>query len=134
MKFNITAGVIARAKLASFERLVWRVCKGNAFIRYTDINIEDYEMNRDAEDDLKNKSVFMVFYQGEQLKSRVKKVCEGYHATIYPCPDLASERRDMMFGVNTRLEDMRTVVKQTEDHRRNMLMNTSPKLKYEMRT
>lgn len=24
-----------------------------------------------------NKSVFIIFFQGEQLKSRVKKICEG---------------------------------------------------------
>ena len=28
MKFNITAGVIERMKMASFEKLLWRVSKG----------------------------------------------------------------------------------------------------------
>ena len=25
-----------------------------------------------------NKSVFVIFFQGDQLKSRVKKICEGW--------------------------------------------------------
>jgi hypothetical protein len=28
--------------------------------------------------------------QGEQLKTRVKKICEGFRATLYPCPDQVS--------------------------------------------
>ncbi len=28
MKFNITAGVLARSKVASFERMLWRISKG----------------------------------------------------------------------------------------------------------
>jgi V-type H+-transporting ATPase subunit a len=63
----------------------------------------------------------MVFYQGEALKSRVKKICEGYHATVYPCPEKASDRREMMYGVNTRLEDLSTVLAQTEEHRRRLI-------------
>jgi V-type H+-transporting ATPase subunit a len=33
---------------------------------------------------------------------RVKKICEGYHATLYPCPQRALDRKNMLQGVNTR--------------------------------
>ena len=32
MKFNITAGVISRSKMVSFERILWRVSKGKYFV------------------------------------------------------------------------------------------------------
>ena len=32
-----------------------------------------------------------------------------YRATVYPCPELALERREMLQGVNMRLEDLLTV-------------------------
>lgn len=32
-----------------------------------------------------NKSVFIIFFQGEQLKSRVKKICEGYEIFVKNC-------------------------------------------------
>ena len=35
------------------------------------------------------------YNSGEQLKSRVKKICEGFRATLYPCPDQAANRREM---------------------------------------
>ena len=51
---------------------------------------------------------FLLFYLGEQLKSRVKKICEGFRATLYPCPDQAADRREMAVGVMQRLEDLNT--------------------------
>jgi hypothetical protein len=35
---------------------------------------------------------FNFFIIGEQLKTRVKKICEGFRATLYPCPDQATDR------------------------------------------
>ena len=51
---------------------------------------------------------FLLLYLGEQLKSRVKKICEGFRATLYPCPDQAADRREMAVGVMQRLEDLNT--------------------------
>lgn len=69
-----------------------------------------------------NKTVFIIFFQGDQLKSRVKKICEGFRATIYPCPDTPQERREMSIGVMTRIEDLKTVLGQTQDHRHRVLV------------
>ena len=60
-------------------------------------------------------------YLGEQLKSRVKKICEGFRATLYPCPDQAADRREMAVGVMQRLEDLNTVLGQTNDHRQEQI-------------
>lgn len=56
-----------------------------------------------------HKEVFIIFFQGEVLGARVRKICEGYDATIYPCPDDASQRRELELGVSTRLEDLKMV-------------------------
>lgn len=55
------------------------------------------------------KTVFIIFFQGDQLKAKVKKICEGFRATLYPCPDSPHERREMCIGVMTRIEDLNTV-------------------------
>ncbi|XP_065174747.1 V-type proton ATPase 116 kDa subunit a 1-like [Sycon ciliatum] len=112
------AGVIHRQRLAVFERLLWRACRGNVFLRYQEL---DEEINDPSTDELMLKSVFVIFYQGEQLHARVRKICEGFRATIYPCPESASERREMMMGVATRVEDVTTVLNQTRDHRHRVL-------------
>lgn len=55
------------------------------------------------------KTVFVVFYQGEELKSRVKKICAGFHASFYPCPSASSERLGMALGVKARIADLEMV-------------------------
>ena len=34
---RFVAGVIAREKVPAFERILWRACRGNVFLRYTEI-------------------------------------------------------------------------------------------------
>ena len=69
------------------------------------------------------------FNSGEQLKSRVKKICEGFRATLYPCPDQAADRREMAVGVMQRLEDLNTVLGQTNDHRHRVLVAAAKNIK-----
>lgn len=52
---------------------------------------------------------------------KVKKICESFRATLYPCPDTPTERREMSVGVMTRIEDLNTVLRQTQDHRHRVL-------------
>ena len=68
--------------------------------------------------------MFIIFFQGDQLKTRVKKICEGFRATLYPCPEAPADRREMAMGVMTRIEDLNTVLGQTQDHRHRVLVRT----------
>ena len=54
------AGVIDRARTVSFEKMLWRVSKGNIFVRFSDIE-EEMKDPKTGEDIIK--SVFMIFYQ-----------------------------------------------------------------------
>ncbi|KAM4748523.1 V-type proton ATPase 116 kDa subunit a 4 [Rhinophrynus dorsalis] len=117
-KLGFTAGVINRERMATFERLLWRVCRGNIYLKYTELDtaLEDPITKEEVK-----KNVFIIFYQGDQLKQKIKKICDGFKATVYPCPESASERRDMAADVNTRIEDLNTVITQTESHRQRVL-------------
>lgn len=75
------------------------------------------------------KSVFIIFFQGDQLKTRVKKICEGFRATLYPCPEAPADRREMAMGVMTRIEDLNTVLGQTQDHRHRVLVAAAKNIK-----
>uniref|UniRef100_A0A671S488 V-type proton ATPase subunit a n=1 Tax=Sinocyclocheilus anshuiensis TaxID=1608454 RepID=A0A671S488_9TELE len=112
------AGVIGRERIPTFERMLWRVCRGNVFLRQADI--ED-PLEDPATGDHVHKSVFIIFFQGDQLKNRVKKICEGFRASLYPCPETHQERKEMAAGVNTRIDDLQMVLNQTEDHRQRVL-------------
>jgi V-type H+-transporting ATPase subunit a len=106
--------------------MLWRACRGNVFLRVAEI--EDPLEDPHSGDEV-IKSVFVIFFQGEQLKSRVKKICEGFRATMYPCPDQATDRREMAVGVMQRLEDLNTVLGQTNDHRHRVLAAAAKNIK-----
>merc|ERR1719158_2247649 len=127
LQLGFVAGVILRERLPAFERMLWRACRGNVFLRQAEI--EDPLEDPQASSDEVYKSVFVIFFQGEQLKSRVKKICEGFRATLYPCPDQASDRREMAVGVMQRLEDLNTVLGQTNDHRHRVLVAAAKNIK-----
>uniref|UniRef100_A0A8C7P026 V-type proton ATPase subunit a n=1 Tax=Oncorhynchus mykiss TaxID=8022 RepID=A0A8C7P026_ONCMY len=116
--FLFVAGVISRERIPTFERMLWRVCRGNVFLRQADI--ED-SLEDPATGDQVYKSVFIIFFQGDQLKTRVKKICEGFRASLYPCPETPQERKEMAAGVATRIDDLQMVLNQTEDHRQRVL-------------
>ena len=76
--------------MVAFERMLWRVCRGNVFLKQADIPdlIEDPTTVRSLfprsrkiivrlQGEKVHKTVFVVFFQGEQLKNRVQKICEG---------------------------------------------------------
>uniref|UniRef100_A0A8C5ISG4 V-type proton ATPase subunit a n=1 Tax=Junco hyemalis TaxID=40217 RepID=A0A8C5ISG4_JUNHY len=120
-----TSGVIKRERMIPFERLLWRACRGNIYLRYTEM---DTPMEDPVTREEVKKNVFIIFYQGEQLKQKIKKICDGFRATVYPCPESATERREMLDGVNTRIEDLNTVITQTESHRQRLLHEAAANL------
>ncbi|KAJ1520839.1 hypothetical protein ONE63_003928 [Megalurothrips usitatus] len=121
-RLGFIAGVIQRERVPGFERMLWRVSRGNVFLRQAELEepIED-----PATGNALHKTVFVAFFQGENLKSRVKKVCTGFHASIYPCASGAAEREHTLAEIRTRLEDLNTVLSQTYEHRHRVLLSVS---------
>uniref|UniRef100_A0A0N7ZD47 V-type proton ATPase subunit a n=1 Tax=Scylla olivacea TaxID=85551 RepID=A0A0N7ZD47_SCYOL len=119
---GFVAGVILRERIPAFERMLWRACRGNVFLRQAEIPepLEDPATGEQV-----YKSVFIIFFQGDHLKMRVKKICEGFRATMYPCPEAPADRREMAMGVKTRLDDLNTVLSQTQDHRHRVLVSAA---------
>lgn len=125
VQLGFVAGVIPREKMPSFERMLWFACRGNVFLRYDEI---PQALEDPVTGDEIHKCVFMIFFQGDQLKSRVRKICEGFRATLYPCPENPQERLEMLNGVSTRLEDLKTVLNQTKDHRNRVLLGVQKEI------
>ncbi|CAG7831417.1 unnamed protein product [Allacma fusca] len=126
LKLGFVAGVILRERIPPFERMLWRACRGNVFLRQAEI---DTPLEDPTTSDQVYKSVFIIFFQGDQLKIRVKKICEGFRATLYPCPETPNDRREMAVGVMTRIEDLNTVLSQTQDHRHRVLVAAAKSIK-----
>ncbi|XP_076459506.1 V-type proton ATPase 116 kDa subunit a 1-like isoform X2 [Babylonia areolata] len=126
IQLGFVAGVIPREKVPAFERMLWFACRGNVFLRHEAI---DHPLEDPMSGDLVFKDVFVIFFQGEQLKNKVKKICEGFKASLYPCPETPQERESMLRGVVTRLEDLKTVMAQTADHRFRVLVGAQREIR-----
>lgn len=124
-QLGFVAGVVPRERVFAFERMLWRISRGNVLLRRADI---EEPLNDPSTGNILSKTVFVAFYQGEELKARVKKVCAGFHATLYPCPASSQERISMVEEVKTRLEDLNLVLNQTDDHRQRVLVSVAREL------
>uniref|UniRef100_A0A336KL07 V-type proton ATPase subunit a n=1 Tax=Culicoides sonorensis TaxID=179676 RepID=A0A336KL07_CULSO len=122
---DFVVGVMNRERFLSFERMLWRISRGNIFVRQSEIEepFKDPKTKRPV-----YKVVFVLFFQGEQLKSRVKKICLGYHATLYPVPHETKEWNEAYNGVKVRLADLEHVLNQTKDQRDIILHNIARNL------
>jgi hypothetical protein len=74
MTKSFIAGTILRQKFHSFEQMLWRVCRGNIFLRQVDI---DERLEDPKTGEMQAKCIFIIVFQGDQLKNKCKKICEG---------------------------------------------------------
>ncbi|XP_061612911.1 V-type proton ATPase 116 kDa subunit a 1-like [Phyllopteryx taeniolatus] len=97
LRLGFVAGVISRERIPTFERMLWRVCRGNVFLR----------------------TVLCV------SRSSPSVIRSSFRASLYPCPETPQERKEMLAGVNSRIDDLQMVLNQTEDHRQRVLQAAS---------
>ncbi|NWR24479.1 VPP1 ATPase, partial [Emberiza fucata] len=114
LRLGFVAGVINRERIPTFERMLWRVCRGNVFLRQAEI---ENPLEDPVTGDYVHKSVFIIFFQGDQLKNRVKKICEGYESSLRP----AVQERCLGTAQLFLCQDLGWVLNQTEDHRQRVL-------------
>jgi len=115
---SFVAGVIPRTKINSFERLLWRMLRGNLYMKNAEIEepIKDPETN-----ELIEKNVFIVFVHGQVLLNKIKKLCESVGATVYPVSESAEQRNEESIEVLARIEDLDQVLNNTRETRMNKL-------------
>uniref|UniRef100_F6PPP0 V-type proton ATPase subunit a n=1 Tax=Callithrix jacchus TaxID=9483 RepID=F6PPP0_CALJA len=116
LRLGFVAGVINRERIPTFERMLWRVCRGNVFLRQA-------EIENPLEDPVTD--YFLRLFKLDKLRNfddpKAVSVHSRFRASLYPCPETPQERKEMASGVNTRIDDLQMVLNQTEDHRQRVL-------------
>ncbi|KAH9526658.1 Unc-32p [Dermatophagoides farinae] len=112
-------GSILASRFMSFERMLWRVSRGNILLKRIDVDelLEDPETG-----ELQHKCLFILVCQGEKLRNTCQKICTGFHAKLYSCPEQRDERNSAHQRVLHDICDIQNVIARTNDHRKNLLV------------
>ncbi|KAM9330880.1 V-type proton ATPase 116 kDa subunit a 2 [Gastrophryne carolinensis] len=121
-KLGFVSGLVHCAKLESFQKMLWRACKGYTIITYKEL--DDFLNDPDTGEPTKW-FVFLISYWGDQIGQKVKKICDCYHCHVYPYPNSYEERQEIVSGLNTRIQDLQAVISQTDDYLRQVLYKAS---------
>ncbi|TRY90244.1 hypothetical protein DNTS_005104 [Danionella cerebrum] len=126
LHLGFIAGVIKQERFPAFEKVLWRLFHGNFVLRHAPIQVTE-EVEAMQRGPVK-KDVFIIFVQGEHVREKIRKVCEGFHASLYCCPKTLFERKEMSNSVMTRMEDLRIILRRTEEYRSGVLKRAAEHL------
>ncbi|KAL7840891.1 hypothetical protein AOLI_G00262140 [Acnodon oligacanthus] len=110
-KLAFIAGVIKQDRFPAFEKVLWRLFHENFILRHAEIQ----DTEQQTEDRRMKKDAFVIFVQGDQVQGKIKKICNGFRANLYPCPNNLHAREEMRMNVHTRIEDLRMILRRTEE-------------------
>ncbi|VDK68387.1 unnamed protein product [Litomosoides sigmodontis] len=121
---SFIAGVVERCHSAALERLLWRTCGLNVFVRTVTLDFSDDPLLNDRPP----KDVFLVFFSGTVLGLRVRKMCQCYQAKIYDYKGAINDRMLQVTNLFRRVTEIKSVIEETRKYRNTLLQGTARKV------
>lgn len=83
LRFRNLTGVVPADERLKFERMVFRTTRGNCFSRFSPIE----ELLTDPATGVAvEKHAFVIFFQSTFLETKLRKICDAFHARLYTLP------------------------------------------------
>ncbi|XP_016500848.2 V-type proton ATPase subunit a1 isoform X1 [Nicotiana tabacum] len=108
------SGIICKSKVVQFERMLFRATRGNMLFNQA---VADDEILDPSSNEMVEKVVFVVFFSGEQARTKILKICEAFGANCYPVPEDTTKRRQITQEVLFRLSELETTLDAGLRHR-----------------
>lgn len=116
------SGIISKSKVLRFERILFRATRGNMLFNQS--TADDTIMDP-LSTEMVEKTVFVVFFSGEQAKTKILKICEAFGANCYPVPEDITKQRQITREVLSRLSELETTLDAGIRHRNKALTSIS---------
>ncbi|PVU93512.1 hypothetical protein BB561_003238 [Smittium simulii] len=114
-------GVIRSDRLITLEKILWRSLRGNMYMEYADLEIDQEDQIPGIKID--KMSFFVVFAHSEDLQSRITKIAQSFGSTIYNISNKSFQRSNDLSEIEMRKNDIKIV-----------LQNNKEALKYELKS
>ncbi|KTW25940.1 hypothetical protein T552_03214 [Pneumocystis carinii B80] len=108
---GFTTGVIPRIHMATFERILWRMLRGNLYMNQVEIV---NPINDPITNELIDKNVFIVFSHGKEINNKIRKISESLGATLYNIDRRYSKRCAHIQETNLAIDDLMSILKNTK--------------------
>lgn len=107
---DVVAGIIPRANINAFERVLWRSLRGNLIMSFYDIEEQLWD---DKQKEAISKSVFVVVTHGQELANKAVKAAEVLGAQTYEVQPSEEGRIAEGQRVSAHLAEIDVVIKST---------------------
>eukprot|EP00257_Ricinus_communis_P011308 XP_002532256.2 V-type proton ATPase subunit a1 [Ricinus communis] len=112
------SGIIPRSKVLRFERMLFRATRGNMLFNQAPA---DEEIMDPVSAEMVEKTVFVVFFSGEQARTKILKICEAFGANCYPVTEDITKQRQITREVLSRLSELEATLDAGNRHRNKAL-------------
>ncbi|KAL5716857.1 V-type proton ATPase subunit a1 [Ranunculus cassubicifolius] len=112
------SGIICKSKALRFERMLFRATRGNMY--FNQAPAEQHVMDP-LSTEVVEKTVFVVFFSGEQARTKIMKICEAFGANCYPVPEDVTKQRQIIREVMSRLSELEATLDAGIRHRNKAL-------------
>ncbi|PON62354.1 ATPase, V0 complex, subunit 116kDa [Parasponia andersonii] len=116
------SGIICKSKVLRFERMLFRATRGNML--FNQAPVEEHIIDP-LSTEMVEKMVFVVFFSGEQARTKILKICEAFGASCYPVPEDITKQRQITGEVSSRLVELETTLDAGIRHRNKALTSLS---------
>ncbi|XP_042374198.1 V-type proton ATPase subunit a1-like isoform X4 [Zingiber officinale] len=119
------SGIICKSKELIFERMLFRATRGNMFFNQAPAGEQVMDP---VSGEMVHKTVFVVFFSGDQARSKILKICQAFGANCYPVPEENNKQKQLTHEVSLRLSELEATLDAGTCHRNKALASIGSQL------